>query len=66
MFPDEQKDEVREKLKKTQANHRAFTLLVALGGLVLFGLAEHFPNVEWTSVGMFWFFIAMALGFILR
>ena len=66
MFPEEQKDEVREELKKTKANHEAFTLLVALGGLVLLGLAGRFPNVEWSAIGVLWFIIVSALGLILR
>jgi hypothetical protein len=66
MFPDEQDNDLRKKLDKTKSKHVAYSLLVGLGGLVLFGLAERFPNVEWTSVGMFWFFIVMALGYILR
>ena len=63
---EEQKDDIREKLKKAESNHIMFSLLVALGGLVLFCLVERFPNVEWWSIGMLWFLVVMAIGFILR
>lgn len=66
MLSDDSNNENCKKLKKTQANHIVFSLLVGIGGLVLFGVVERFPNAEWSSVGMFWFLIVMVLGYIFR
>ena len=65
-FLDKPEDELRKKLKKTEGRHEDFTLLVALGGLVLLTLAERFPDVEWSSIGVFWFLLVMLMGYILR